>query len=438
MLLNYNECKIINIVWIERGILITIIYYILKKYIMLLNKIIIIDNIKYCKFLKIIFPKLKFNIFNKHNDNNFYFNIRKIIRNQDIIIDYLANYSKIINTKKISLLPWYDMNDPIIIYQFNSKNKIKIKKYKYFIINFSQCKRGNYYNKIWDAFIESTILYKYVKFNKNINFHYLFNMINNFLKSTYAYTIERPKIYYINNQLPILDNYIQQPTQEGINQYTQQSTQQSTQEGINQYMQQPTQERIYQPIFDKSTQKGIIETTFDKSISSHIQRYIPDSLQPIKRGIHNSSHKPMLYSDVRQSALQSSLGHIQESTQHDINETILSPILYRDRHTQQSAQPPRPENIQEEYVHLEVCPLELKSKESEIIEMKKIILGKELSNTIASHNINKDLIIQKIKACKEYIEVLQKLLIKTDVKKDEIRLRIKKFEDEVQILTDSL
>ena len=206
MILNYNECKIVNVVWIERGILITIIYYILKKYKILLDKILIIDNKRYCKFLKIIFPELKFKTFKKHSSNNFYFNIRKIIKNQDIIIDYLANYTDIINTDKISLLPWYDMNDPIIIYEYKSDNKIKVKKYKLFINNFSQCQRGNYNNNIWDTFIELLILQKYAKFNRNINYYYFFNMINNFLKSTYTDTVQKPKIYYINNPVQNIDN----------------------------------------------------------------------------------------------------------------------------------------------------------------------------------------------------------------------------------------
>ena len=201
MIKKYENCKIINIVWIERGILITIIYYILKKYIILLNKIIIINNKEYCKFLKIIFPELKFSIFKKHIDDNFYFNIRKIIKNQDIIIDYLANYYKVINTKKIKLLPWYDMNDPIIAYQYNSKFKIKIKKYKSFINKFSQCKRANYYNKTWDAFIEYTVLKKYIKFNKKLSIHEFLNIINNFLKSTYTNTVEKSKIYYIDRKI---------------------------------------------------------------------------------------------------------------------------------------------------------------------------------------------------------------------------------------------
>lgn len=197
----YKNCKIVNIVWIERGILITIIYYILKKYIILLNKIIIINNNEYCKFFKIIFPELKFSIFKKHTNDNFYFNIRKIIKNQDIIIDYLANYHKIIFTNKITLLPWYDMNDPVIVYQFNSKYKIKTKKYRFFINNFSKCNRANYYNTIWDAFIEYSVLKKYIKFNKKINIYNFLNLINNFLKTTYTNTVEKSKIYYINRNI---------------------------------------------------------------------------------------------------------------------------------------------------------------------------------------------------------------------------------------------
>ena len=70
-----NQCKMINIVWIERGILLTLIYYIIKKYDNLKNKIIIIDNLKYIKLLNIFFPKLKFSIFKTHKSSNFYFNI---------------------------------------------------------------------------------------------------------------------------------------------------------------------------------------------------------------------------------------------------------------------------------------------------------------------------------------------------------------------------
>jgi len=43
-LLPNNKCKIINIVWIERGIILSIIYIIIKNYSKLKDKIIIFDN----------------------------------------------------------------------------------------------------------------------------------------------------------------------------------------------------------------------------------------------------------------------------------------------------------------------------------------------------------------------------------------------------------
>ena len=197
ILLN-QDCKMINIVWIERGIILTIIYYILKKYNNLIKKDIIIDNTNYCVFFKKLFPKLNFNKFISHKKNNFYFNIRKIIKNQDIIIDYLINYENIIYTEKISLLPWYDMNDVIIVYEYNKHKKLEISKFKIFIKNFSSCRRGNYNNEIWDLYIENIILKKYILFNKQINIQYFFNLINTFIKSNYTNTmIDRPIIYYI-------------------------------------------------------------------------------------------------------------------------------------------------------------------------------------------------------------------------------------------------
>ena len=37
-----TKCKIVNTVWIERGIILTILYYLIKKYNLIINKIIII------------------------------------------------------------------------------------------------------------------------------------------------------------------------------------------------------------------------------------------------------------------------------------------------------------------------------------------------------------------------------------------------------------
>ena len=198
-----NQCNMINIVWIDRGIILTIIYYILKKYDILLKKTIIINNLRYINFLKILFPKLKFDKFKKHKNTNFYFNIRNIVKYQDIIIDYLDNYDEIINTNKISLIPWFDMNDILISYEYKASNKLNINNLKIFIKNFSNCRRSNYNQQIWDIFIENYILQKYLSFNKNTNISSFLNFFNNFIKSNYTDTvIYYPKIYYINNPIP--------------------------------------------------------------------------------------------------------------------------------------------------------------------------------------------------------------------------------------------
>ena len=193
----YNNCKTVNIIWIERGIILTIIYYILKYHDELLNKKIIIDNEAYCKFFRILFPKLKFNIYDTHHKLNFYFNFRRIIKNQDIIIDYLSNYDNIINASKIALIPWYDTNDPIIVYKYNSKKELKVNKYKTFIKEFSNCKRGNYNGVIWDAIIENKIIKRYIAFSKN-NYNQFLTFFNNFIKSNYTNTvIEKPQMFYV-------------------------------------------------------------------------------------------------------------------------------------------------------------------------------------------------------------------------------------------------
>ena len=203
-----NQCKMINIVWIERGILLTLIYCIIKEYDYLQKKIIIIDNIRYIKLLQFFFSKLKFSTYKKHKSNNFYFNIRNIIRKQDIIIDYINNYNDFINTDKISLIPWFDMNDVLICYKYKKNKKLHINKHINFIKEFSYYRRCKYNNTIWDLYIENYIFKKYSLFNNFIDINIFIGYFNNFIKSKYTNTvieknnhtntfIEVPKIYYV-------------------------------------------------------------------------------------------------------------------------------------------------------------------------------------------------------------------------------------------------
>lgn len=193
-----NQCKMINIVWIERGIILTIIYYIIKKFNDIRNKTIIIDNQRYIDFFKVLFPTIKFSKFKKHKSQNFYFNIRNIIKKQDIVIDYLDNYDNTIRTNKISLIPWFDMNDILITYEYDKNKNMNCNKIKKYIKEFSYCKRGNYNNQIWDSYVENYIFKKIAIFYKDIDINLLINYFNNFVKSNYTnMVIEKPKIYYV-------------------------------------------------------------------------------------------------------------------------------------------------------------------------------------------------------------------------------------------------
>ena len=200
-----TNCKLVNTVWIERGIILTILYYLIKKYDLIINKIIIIENTKYRILFKQLFPKLKFEKYEKDNRNNFYFNIRKIIKKQDIIIDYLNNYDDFINTAKIKLVPWFDMNDILVSYIYDSSKKLNIDKYLNFIINFNKCRRGNYNNDIYDKIMENKIFDLYLENNKSMNLNNLNDIINNYIRDDYTDTVnnyiiplQEQKIYKVN------------------------------------------------------------------------------------------------------------------------------------------------------------------------------------------------------------------------------------------------
>ena len=190
-----NNFKTENIIWLDKGIKLTIIYILYSQYKYIKYKNIIIDNKNFRNFAKSMFPELSILKNNKKIIDPFYFNIRYIIKKQDIIIDHIKNYDKSILTKKISLVPWYDMNDPLIVYKYNKKYNIDVDKYKNFINNFSKFRRENYSNNIlWDKYTENTILNLY---NKKYNTDIVTKFNNHIIKD---YTI-------INDGVEKLINY---------------------------------------------------------------------------------------------------------------------------------------------------------------------------------------------------------------------------------------
>lgn len=188
------NCKEVNIVWIERGLLVILTYIILKNYQNLKTKKIFLSNKNLNIFFSYIFSDLQFvtSIGDIIPKNIFYFNIRKNIKNSGIIVDYLSNYDTYIPTDKIWLVPYYDMNDPLILYHYDSKKKIDPNDYTDYFKKFSTCNRGNYLNKgiIWDVMFENSVIEK----AKNFGINNLYFIINNFVKNKYTSTTE--KVYY--------------------------------------------------------------------------------------------------------------------------------------------------------------------------------------------------------------------------------------------------
>lgn len=200
-----NSCKLVNIVWVDRGIKLAIIYFIIKNYKHLHNKRIIIEDSDYRAFAKQMFPEFKFREYTKDSNKNFYFNIRKIIKEQDVIIDIIKNHDKYIYGDKLMLLPWYDMNDPIIMYQC-SDMKHKKSKYMDFVTQFSLNRRCNYmsYDYInyesWDIYVEKYIFQRYIEKKQNTNYSMVYNIFNQSIMSKYnnppTYNREYPMLYY--------------------------------------------------------------------------------------------------------------------------------------------------------------------------------------------------------------------------------------------------
>jgi hypothetical protein len=191
-----------NIIWIERGIKTMLIYFIIKYYNIIKNKNIIIENKDYRRFCKNFFTELtfkKFNINNTDYDNNFYFNIRNKIIKRDIFIDDLNNYyNKYIPTKKIYLIPWFDINEPIICYKYRDNYKLNYYKEYNKIMYFGNFNR-NINNKLWDLEYEYIILNKYKNYKSIKYIKYVYRLFFSLLKQYYSSNkIQRPIIKYIN------------------------------------------------------------------------------------------------------------------------------------------------------------------------------------------------------------------------------------------------
>jgi hypothetical protein len=116
-----------NIIIEDRGIIVGIMYYILKRINRLFNKIIVIHDKRIRDIIKYFFYDLNI----KKAGDGFQINIRNNNHNSGLIINNLNNLPEKIHAKKVYYLLWFNKDNPIVMYEYEQnkiKDKNKIKK----------------------------------------------------------------------------------------------------------------------------------------------------------------------------------------------------------------------------------------------------------------------------------------------------------------------
>jgi len=161
----------INIIWENKGIALGIIMYLLNNFDKLVKKKIIIDNDKIRLVLKELFYDFKFKKISKEKNNEFKIIIKNNSDKGDLIINNLNNIDKI-HATKVKLLPWYDKDNPIILFRYKDDKAYNVDKLRDKIYKFSKKSRFRTYGKLnfiegicnlrlWDTFMEHRILEQY-------------------------------------------------------------------------------------------------------------------------------------------------------------------------------------------------------------------------------------------------------------------------------------
>jgi len=169
----------IYIVREKRGILLGIIFYLTRHHELLKKKTIIIQHDKYHKIITKLFTELNIKKY-QSSDDDFVINIQNNVRN-GLIINNLNNINKI-KSDKVTLLPWYDRNNPIVMFEYHKHRHTDINETIKRIENFSETERFEGYKSInfieakckirfWDTYAEHNILKHYSKLYKVSKIH---------------------------------------------------------------------------------------------------------------------------------------------------------------------------------------------------------------------------------------------------------------------------
>ena len=162
-----------DIIWEEKGMILGIINYFITHIYKLKN--IYIDNYAFYKILKKMFPTLKIHKYYNFDDDDGLNIIVKSnqIKNGALIVNNIDNIEKIY-AKKTYLLPWFNSQNPIILFKYDKNRKKKnIETIKKKIKKFNEIRLSNYkYGKVainyfscniifWDILKEYKILHNY-------------------------------------------------------------------------------------------------------------------------------------------------------------------------------------------------------------------------------------------------------------------------------------
>jgi len=176
--------KIINIKWEERSIILGLIYYIVRHYEKMMMKYIYIKEIKIRAFLSFIFKNMDFT----DNKDEAEFIVRiKNIKVGNLNINNINNISKI-SIKKFYILPWYDSDNPLIMWtpgdRVLTRKWLKHNIAKTTLVRNEPHGEPNYITSlsrnIWDSQIEYNILSMYSSLYK-LDIYYIYNLLTNFL-----------------------------------------------------------------------------------------------------------------------------------------------------------------------------------------------------------------------------------------------------------------
>jgi len=187
-----------NLIWEEKGIILGIIFYILKHVKKLLR--VYIEDKFFYRLIKDLFPIL--DVQNRYEDEPGKYGVNICVKTTqynhgDLILNNINNIDDLRTKRKnLFLLPWFNRNNPIIMFKYDERknkgdiNQLKRRIKKFHKVRLENIVVGNYvlpsYNcqyLFWDMFLEYYILKKYsIFFNIDVDIiaNYLYHKVNSF------------------------------------------------------------------------------------------------------------------------------------------------------------------------------------------------------------------------------------------------------------------